>query len=256
MRGDAELHTLTGAYAVHALPEPEREEFERHLADCAACAREVAELTATAERLGLAVAVTPPEGMRERVLRGISAVRQEPPHTTRERTSRTVPPRSTRAWRVSRLVLAACVAGAVGLGGVAVWQYDRAREAEQRSQRAEQRSERMARVLSADDARVSPSHRLPGGARATVVVSRKQDRAVFLASGMGAPPRGKVYQLWFEDGGAMRPAGLMPGDTDSGAVLMEGPVGGASGMGITVEPTGGSQRPTSDPVARMELPKA
>ncbi|WP_047470085.1 RskA family anti-sigma factor, partial [Streptomyces sp. M10] len=30
----AELHTLTGAYALHALPEEERAAFDRHLADC------------------------------------------------------------------------------------------------------------------------------------------------------------------------------------------------------------------------------
>jgi anti-sigma factor RsiW len=34
----ADLHTLTGAYVLHALSESERAAFERHLADCAACA--------------------------------------------------------------------------------------------------------------------------------------------------------------------------------------------------------------------------
>ena len=50
----AELHTLTGAYALHALPEDERVAFERHLGACEACAQEVRELSATAARLGLA----------------------------------------------------------------------------------------------------------------------------------------------------------------------------------------------------------
>jgi anti-sigma factor RsiW len=44
----SELHTLTGAYAAAALPEEEREAFERHLRDCAACRQEVRELRAPA----------------------------------------------------------------------------------------------------------------------------------------------------------------------------------------------------------------
>ncbi|NEB82028.1 zf-HC2 domain-containing protein, partial [Streptomyces sp. SID14478] len=75
----ADLHTLTGAYAVHALSDEERVAFERHLADCAACAQETAELTATAARLGLAATLTPRAALREQVLQRITTVRQESP---------------------------------------------------------------------------------------------------------------------------------------------------------------------------------
>ncbi|MEU7407708.1 anti-sigma factor [Streptomyces sp. NPDC044948] len=87
-----------------------------------------------------------------------------------------------------------------------------------------------------------------------MVVSEGQDRAVFLASGMAEPPRGKVYQLWFDDHGTMRSAGLMDPGSTSQAVLMEGAVDGAAGVGITVEPSGGSEQPTSDPIALMSMP--
>ncbi|MYS39774.1 anti-sigma factor, partial [Streptomyces sp. SID5998] len=40
-----DLHALTGAYALHALPDDERAAFERHLTGCSSCAREVAEFT-------------------------------------------------------------------------------------------------------------------------------------------------------------------------------------------------------------------
>ncbi|MBH0245536.1 anti-sigma factor, partial [Streptomyces cavourensis] len=40
------------------------------------------------------------------------------------------------------------------------------------------------------------------------------------------------------------------------AVLLDGPVDRATGMGITVEPAGGSAEPTSDPVALMDFPTA
>jgi anti-sigma factor RsiW len=76
-----DLHRLTGAYALHALSDEENASFERHLAGCASCAQETAELSATAARLGLAVATTPASASasREQVLRRITAVRQETP---------------------------------------------------------------------------------------------------------------------------------------------------------------------------------
>ncbi|MFJ6854875.1 anti-sigma factor domain-containing protein [Streptomyces sp. NPDC091271] len=248
----AELHTLTGAYALHALPDEERVAFERHLGACEACAQEVRELSATAARLGLAVSATPPPGLRDRVLRDITTVRQEPPARGRSAGSGVS---ARRAGRWSTYALAACVAAAAAFGGVAVWQNQVAQDARQETARAEQHNEQVARVLAAPDARTSAAD-LGDGARGTVVVSQSVNRAVFLASDMARPPGGKVYQLWFDDGGTMRAAGLMnPAVTDD-AVLLDGPVDRASGMGITVEPAGGSEQPTSDPVALMEFQDA
>lgn len=275
---EPELHTLTGAYALHALPEGERELFEGHLAVCEACAQEVAELTATAERLGLAVAESPPAEMKERVLTRIAAVRQEPPPAGEGRVGRGGAGgrggRSGRAGRgggglggvgggrvrgrtlraLPRLTLAACLVAAA-LGGVAVWQYESAQQARHAQQQAEGRSSELARVLSAPDAKTVTSKALPGGGRGRAVVSHDRDRAAFVSSGMSTPPSGKVYQLWYKDRDGMRSAGLMEAASDTAhAVLLEGRLGDASGMGITVEPAGGSRQPTSKPVALMKLP--
>ena len=56
----ADLHTLTGAFALDALSEREAKEFDRHLSRCPMCAQEVGELRETAARLALAVAEVPP----------------------------------------------------------------------------------------------------------------------------------------------------------------------------------------------------
>lgn len=247
----AELHTLTGAYALHALPESEQRAFERHLEDCEACTQEVRELSATAARLGLAVAEPPPRELRDRVLRDITTVRQEAPsHGRRERSGG-----GGRTGRWYAYALAACVAAAAAFGGVAVWQNQLAQDAQQEANQAQRQNEQVAQVLSASDAKTS-SGELTGGARGTVVVSQSQNRAVFLASGMAPPPSGKVYQLWYNDEGTMRSAGLMDPKSGDDAVLLDGPVDQASGMGITVEPAGGSAEPTSDPVALMDFPTA
>ncbi|WP_405619909.1 anti-sigma factor domain-containing protein [Streptomyces sp. NBC_01508] len=247
----AELHTLTGAYALHALAPDERAEFERHLEVCPACAQEVRELAATTTRLGLAAAVTPPPELKALVMRRIATERQEPPKVTRE--SRGTGGGGAKGRALSRFALAACLAAAAGFGGIAVWQQQEAQDARAQAQTSQRQSEALAAVLAAPDAKIRTGG-LTDGATGTVVVSRDRDKAAFIASGMPKPPSGKVYQLWFNDDGTMRDAGLMDPSATSDSVLMAGSVGAASGMGITVEPAGGSAQPTSDPLALMNFP--
>ncbi|MFJ9544447.1 anti-sigma factor domain-containing protein, partial [Streptomyces sp. NPDC101225] len=237
-------------YALHALSDEECAAFERHLATCEACAQETAELRETAARLGLAVAARPAPELRARVLRGIGTVRQETPGgSAPARVLRA----GLRARALSRWALAACLAAVAALAGTTVWQHQQAQDARARAHAATRTSDEIAAVLAAPDARTRAAE-LAGGATGAVTVSRSRDRAVFTVSGMTAPPAGKVYELWFDDGGTMRPAGLMNPGRGNQAVLMTGAVDGASGMGVTVEPTGGSRQPTSAPVALMSFP--
>ncbi|GAA3887867.1 anti-sigma factor [Streptomyces sedi] len=241
MSHDVEPHTLSGAYAVNAVPEEERRGFERHLERCASCAREVAELTETAARLGTAMATEPPPAMRRAVLERIGRVRQEPPRGAVRRAVRGLPP----------LALAASLA-ALLLGGTTAWQWYSAEQAREREASAERLAEELTAVLSSPDARMTTGA-VRGGGSATVVVSPDHDRVAFLASGLPAPPEGRVYQLWFADQETMRPAGLLDAGADEQALLMDGRLGEATGMGITVEPAGGSPQPTSEPLALMEF---
>ncbi|MFJ7239608.1 anti-sigma factor domain-containing protein [Streptomyces olivaceus] len=245
-----DLHSLTGAYALHALPDDERDAFERHLGGCATCDQETREFAAATARLGLAETLSPGPVLKDLVLHRITTVRQVPPDGgTAAKARRAVP----RGRGLARWALAACLAAAAGLGGTAAWQYERAQDAGERATQAEQRAETLAGVLAAPDAE-SRTARLSDGASGTLVVSEDRDRAVFLASGMAEPPQGSVYQLWFDDHGTMRSAGLMDPGSTSQAVLMEGAVDGAAGVGITVEPAGGSEQPTSDPIALLSMP--
>ncbi|MDT7686790.1 MAG: hypothetical protein QOG57_7100, partial [Pseudonocardiales bacterium] len=74
-----DIHTLTGAYALDALDELERRQFEAHLTQCPECAREVDELRATAAKLGIAAAEQPPDALRRRVLAQVAITRQNSP---------------------------------------------------------------------------------------------------------------------------------------------------------------------------------
>lgn len=258
MRPD-EVHTLTGAYALDALSDDERAAFEEHLAGCASCAREVRELTATAARLALSEARPVPPSLKAEVMRRVASLPQLPPDATegpgpvRETAARPLrwrPDRRSLVW-----ALAASVAGAVALGGVAIVQHRSAEEARRDTAQVEQTADAVAGVLAAPDARLAAT-RLPQGASGTVVVSESRDRAVFTATGLSRPAAGKVYQLWFDDGGTMRPAGLMDPDSTTTVTLLDGPVGRATGMGLTLEPSGGSPRPTTTPLAVVAFPAA
>ncbi|MDY0816606.1 anti-sigma factor domain-containing protein [Kitasatospora purpeofusca] len=246
MNAAPDLHTLTGAYAVHALSEQERAAFERHLARCPACAQEVAEFEATAARLGAAESVEPPPALKARVLAGLGGIRQLPPPTATAGRLRRV---SRPAPRWPRTAVAACLALAAALGALAVQQHDRAGRAEARADRQREEQATVSGLLTASDARTSTA--ASGAAVATVVWSAARGQAAFLVAGMPVLPPGRTYQLWFSDSGTMRPAGLLP--AGDGQLLLTGRVDGAVGVGVTEEPSGGSALPTGRPLMLLPL---
>jgi len=73
-----DLHSSTGTYAVNALDRAELAEFDAHLATCAACQDEVAELSAAAAELSLLTLATPPPPLRSNILAAIRTTQQVP----------------------------------------------------------------------------------------------------------------------------------------------------------------------------------
>ncbi|MEU9007409.1 anti-sigma factor [Streptomyces sp. NPDC048551] len=230
-----QLHALAGAYALDALERTEQDAFERHLERCPQCVQDVREFTATAARLGAAAALPAPPGLRATVLRRIEGIRQLPPQRRGIVTLRR---------RALPMALAACLTGVLTLGGVAVWEHQRAGQ-------AAGALDGLTAVLAAPDARTATG-RSASGATAKVVVSASRGRAAFLSSGLPQAPAGRTYQLWFADGATMRPAGLLGGD---GTAVLAGPVGRATAVGLTQEPAGGSEQPTGAPLMLLALPR-
>ncbi|KJY40350.1 hypothetical protein VR46_28145, partial [Streptomyces sp. NRRL S-444] len=151
MKNDGELHTLTGAYALHALTPAEHEVFTAHLADCPSCRQEVAEFSATAARMAAAAALPPPARMKEEVLYGIDSVRQLPPLLPAAAKQLTFGAVLRR--KAVPLALAASLAAAAALGGVSVWQDQRTDEARQQAEASERRLQDLTAVMAAPDAR-------------------------------------------------------------------------------------------------------
>ncbi|MFL1901235.1 anti-sigma factor domain-containing protein [Streptomyces tauricus] len=247
MRTNTDTHSLTGAYALHALDEDERALFEIHLTVCPPCQDEVAGFTATAAKLAAATAVTAPSAMKQYVCSQLGTIRQVTP-------LRHPPPGTDIAPRrqLPRLALIACLTGVSLLGAGTVWQHHQAEAAAVEARQTKHRSDQLVAVLGASDA-VSHRASLQDTGGATVIVSRSRNQAVLIAAGIPSPPPGKIYQLWYGVGEAMRPAGLMDAHGATQAVVLEGSPNTAFAVGVTVEPAGGSVHPTSAPLALLAL---
>ncbi len=77
------------------------------------------------------------------------------------------------------------------------------------------------------------------------------NKAVVTAARLGSLPSAKTYQLWFLGAAAPRSAGLLRPSADR--PLIASGLGDARQLGITVEPAGGSPRPTSAPFLTLRL---
>ncbi|MGG5173870.1 anti-sigma factor [Pseudarthrobacter sp. J1763] len=270
---EQQLHLLTGAYALNALSDTERKEFERHALANEDTQEEIRSLSQAAALLAYgAPAEAPPAELKATLM---ATIRNTPQlsasdvvpdlNTKRESVLRgdvrkgTTPssrlsgaPR--RRWVPGVAAAAALVVfGGAGVGGWVIGHNTGRPSADQQAleQRLASEQEQQASMLAimgAQDAKVSTA-KVGQGTLVTVATSGQVNRAGVMVKNMPAPPEGKAYELWFiSDKGAVA-AGLMK---DSGSAssfqILDGSLDGATHIGITVEPAGGSVQPTTTPI--------
>jgi anti-sigma factor RsiW len=237
-----DVHTLTGAYAADALPQDERHAFDEHLEQCAACRQEVAELIATTARLGAAVATPAPPGMRARVLAEVANTRQVSPVV------RQLPKAAaTQPWFRQPIGIAASFLLVLSLGLAAVAAVEN-----RRADQAEQKADRIAAIVT-DPNRATASSDITSGGSGLVITA--DHGAVFRADGLRSLPADRTYQLWImDDKGGARSVGLLGrGGPGSVKTFLDG-VKDTDQIGLTVEPKGGSDRPTTKPLLVLPVP--
>jgi anti-sigma-K factor RskA len=243
-----DLHVLTGSYVLDAVSETERTEFERHLQHCLTCEAEVRGLRETAARLAMACAVAAPPRMEQRVLAATYQTRQLPP-VSDGRPSRIHAARERRRARAALrrfprgLAIAAAAASVAAAAGLGITQLS----TEHQLDTARSSAAAIARVVTAPDARVETTRTSTGGS-VTVVTSAALHEAVVSATGMPPLSSGRVYQVWVMSPSGARSAGLVNADS-----LLASGVRPGDRIGITVEPAGGTKRPTTTPVAVLPV---
>ncbi|WP_220447250.1 anti-sigma factor, partial [Nonomuraea deserti] len=156
--------------------------------------------------------------------------------------------RRSKVLTVLTVLAAACAAAAAALGAVAV---DARRDLGDLTTRTGE----VAAVLAAPDARTV---RLPvtTGGTGTVVVSRSAGRMVFTSSGLRDLPGSQDYELWLTGPEGARPAGLLDRAAGGVTVPVVAPLEGERRVALTVEPAGGSEKPTTSPIMVARLPTA
>ena len=220
------MASLSGLYALDALDGDLLERFEAFLATHPETRAEVDEFRATAAALADLPAAEPPAGLRDRVLAEVAGTRQDAPvvdlAARRNRRGRT--------W----LSIAAAILLIAAIGGL----VGRAVAGPSAS------TNQLADVLGRPDARVVSLAGAPASG-AKVVWSASAGAAVFVANRVDAVPGTRTYELWQLHGGRATRVGLFRPDSH-GRVRSTFTVdlAGADGVGVTVEPDGGSDTPT------------
>ena len=220
MSGETNGHKCgddAAAYVLGALEPSEVESFRRHLADCAACQKEVAEFEQIAGGLpDASLQLEVPEDLRRRVMQEVRATPKAKAATEK------APVRTSRSWRplvawggaLAVVVVAVIVAVAISSGGSSG-----------------------TRVIQASTG--SAELRVTGG-HGDLVVHR-----------LPQLPPGRIYEMWVQRGKAQpTPTGTLFGVRSNGsaAVGVPGNLSGVSAVMVTQEPAGGTPAPTSAPV--------
>ncbi len=266
-----DLALNSGAYVLHALSDAENAQFEALLVESEETRAEVTELADTAVLLGFSVApVDPPVALRTSILDAIAATPQLAPLAAVEGSTQVdstedgdhelapVTPavgsspvislaeeRARRRWYTRPAVTLVAAAAAVALifgGGVAV---NSVVQGQQQTASASQINQIQA---AADYQRRTVD--VTGGGSATVIWSVSQRRSALLGTGLKQLPSSQTYELWYIGANGAIPAGTF--DVDGAAtqsVVLAGKMSAGDSIGVTIEPAGGSKKPTTNPIA-------
>jgi anti-sigma-K factor RskA len=243
-----EVDELLDAYALGALERSEAEVLERHVADCLRCWEELSKSQRTAGLLAISVPLhAAPSHLGDRL---ISRARREG-----ETPGTPVWQRIRPGWRGS--VGAAAAAGACALVFAAFLQVQLSGLRGDNDELAEQLSaanseleqqQQIVAVLSASDNQKLPMDAAAVRSQAESVYNWSRDSAAgfILCSNFPALPENSVYQVWFTRSDQAEPiATFLPQD---GACQIPMDMSRLDwrpeGIGISVEPAGGSEQPT------------
>jgi anti-sigma-K factor RskA len=236
---------LKDAYVLGALPEEERSAFEQYLVTHPDLQAEVEELSNVAGLLAFSPREQePPPELRRRIMDTVEA----------EAVQRRVHPRAgRRSWLAGLrevvglrdLALAAAAMLVIGLFSWSMLLQGEVRDLQGRVQSLQSQPQGP-QMIALGGAGTKQ------GARAELV-TLEGDRAVLVVENMPPVPEGKTYQIWVIKGDTPQPSGLFSPRGGSIAAVVEKPVEGADAVAVTVEPDGGSPKPTTDPMLVGEV---
>ena len=246
---------LAGLYALDALTPDEKADVDAHLAACPLDHSEIAKLGGVTPAVAsLVEPIGAPASVKRRVMEAYAAdyPRNETIPTPHDDATFASAPAATRRWQAPNwmgwaaaglAVLLLAVLGVVGLN------------LKSQADLANHRADEMAAAVAAMTAPGSQVAVLHGtGAAAGVngfaaFPTSTGGRGYMVMTDVPPAPTGKTYQAWYIVDGTPTSAGTMSADPD-GNVIAAGlePLNGTETIAVTVEPSGGSAQPTSEPI--------
>jgi anti-sigma-K factor RskA len=231
------------AYALGALDADESAALETHLETCASCRTELAEYRALSQSLLTAV---PP---------------RQPPATLRKRLQNQLPSaqQSSRPqWNFSfsRPALGLAVIALFILNLFSFVQLRQIQDQQTRLLDQVGNAQVAMALLSSPNLQML---RVSGdNVSGTVLLNNEQNQAVLIVQNLPVPEKDKTYQIWLikPDGGRVS-AGLFRPETGMSyttqPISSSGSFSDYLGIGVTVEPAGGSDAPTGERVLKVDF---
>ena len=239
---------LKDAYVLGALPDEERREFERYLAAHPERQAEVDELGVFANLLAFSPQPQePPPELRSRIMGVVEA--EAAPRRERRRSMFA----GIREFlSAGRLAVAAAAVLVVGLLSWNVLLQDQVRDLSGQVEEA-----KAGQPPPRDDVGEPRTIELEGtwaeqGANVEVA-SIDENRVILVAEDIPPVPENKTCQIWVIHDDVPKPSGLFDPEGNMTATAITSPIEKADAIAVTVEPAGGSPKPTSDPVLLTEL---
>jgi len=237
------------AYLLGALSDAERRDFEQHLAGCAHCWEDVANLRLVADVLPVAVPFVPaPASLKQRLMETVHAeadVLSAAGATADRPAPKAAPGRRRFALSLGRPFALAASLAALALGVALGFGIGSATNDEH----AKTQTVVQVRTVQAS---VTPAT----APRGTAVIVVRDGVATLRVRGLPVPPPGKVYEVWLLRRGAAAPSptdALFSVSTQGSGRVALPSVHGVEQVLVTAEPAGGSRAPTSQPFISATL---
>ena len=234
---------LKDAYVLGALPEEERLSFEDYLAAHPERQAEIDELGALAGLLAFSPQEQEPSPeLRSRVMEVVEA--EAEPRRVRRRSALA---KVGDYLGVRTLALGAAALLVIGLLSWNVLLQDQVQDLQGQVEDARnQRQVQQSRTIELQGSWAEQ------GANAEVAFIRK-NRVILVAKNMPSVPEDQTCQIWVISDDEPKPSGLFQPDGNMTAAPITNSITKADVIAVTVEPSGGSKKPTNDSVLLAEL---
>ena len=231
------------AYALGALDAEEIAALETHLETCVSCRADLAEYRLVGESL---LTTVPPEQPRAALRKRLQNRLPGAQKSTR--------PQSTFSF--SRLALGFAVVALLILNLFSFLQLRQIQSQQASLLNQVENAQVALAMLTSPNVQLFPID--DGTVAGTVILSNEQNQAVLIVRNLPLPGENQIYQIWLvkPDGGRVSAGLFRPesrGSYTTQPISATGSFSDYLGIGVTVEPAGGSEAPTGERLFKVDF---